>query len=100
MNGLKHIPQTDELLCVYNKFLTAEKAICTDELTLWAHWSRFDPRLAEIWIEWVVRNWSKINATEWGSRLTHSTLPWPQTVGVLLEMSQLQIQKKEISIFR
>lgn len=87
MTGLEKVPSTDDVRKVYD-ILLAEKIsgsidLPEEMLALWTQWSRFDPRLAEILVEFFALNWEKIAPIALRKRLL--LLPWPQAFGVLAE---------------
>ena len=89
--GWIHIPDEAQLEKAYNALLhsTTPKPN-SDELAQYANWSRFDPRLAEIWVGYMAEHWQEINPLELRTMALKS--PWPATLGVLLEFSKTLVQ--------
>lgn len=82
MKGLNKIPSLKMLMHVYNE-LQSNSNFPVKKIVLWSQWTRFDPRLGEILIEYLKLNWKRMNPVE----LHYENLksPWPQALGVLLE---------------
>ena len=59
MIGLAKIPSAHQIQAVYTRFQErAGLPVSEPEFALWSQWSRFDPRLAEQWVEAVARTFS------------------------------------------
>lgn len=82
--GLARIPGLGDLEKAYASLLHAHPSAPTsDDLALYSQWSRFDPRLAEILVEYIAKNWKRIPPVS----LRESLLiqPWPSVAAVLFE---------------
>lgn len=89
MKGLESIPQSKDLVAAYNQLQSGP----LDETKLIGNLSfaRFDPRLAEILVEKVATDWQKIDPYKLNTQLIN--LPWPATLGVILENAQALLPK-------
>lgn len=90
-SGLKVIPCLPELELAYDKLLT--KKVSPREVAQYSQWCRFDPRLGEIWITFLLQQWKTIPPISLNTEIL--ALPWPAAVGVLLEFAK----KKGDSVF-
>ncbi|MFM8315494.1 MAG: hypothetical protein ACKOA8_14515 [Deltaproteobacteria bacterium] len=98
--GLLHIPGETELAHAYEQLQFNAVIPSLDELIRYAQWTRFDPRLAEIWIQFLVRHFEQINPLKLRRKALKSI--WPSTLGVLCEFSKNAIQRvrpKEFGLF-
>ena len=80
--GLVKIPGERALHKAYDSLLHKKPAPSYHHLALYSQWARFDPRLAEIWVRYVSREWVHLNPLE--LRLHLFKQPWPSCAGVLL----------------
>jgi hypothetical protein len=94
MKGLSSIPQESDLLSAYNALLGE---VTISQLAIYSQWSRFDPRLAELWVKWLGSNWKKINPMK--LREAVAIQIWPAAVSVLLEFVIYSLPKEDHSIF-
>jgi hypothetical protein len=78
--GLERIPSPHDLERAYADLSAAPDA---HALARYAQWSRFDPRLAEIWVATVLRDWKRVHPLELREELQKQ--PWPTAAGPLLE---------------
>lgn len=62
------------------------------------NWVRFDPRLGEIIVHYLIKNWKTLNPILLNEKL--STSIWPQTFGVICDHVQLFIQKSDKKLFK
>lgn len=97
MNGLEKIPSEKEREKVYEilQGLRSKKTsqeITPNKLALYIQWTRFDPRLAEIIVGYIVKNWIAMNPMSLNDCLKKQ--PWPQAGGVILEFAKKAIDLK------
>ncbi|MBI3535142.1 MAG: hypothetical protein HY072_06620, partial [Deltaproteobacteria bacterium] len=83
MKGLESIPTPNDLLKAYNTLQFKQKMLLPSKLAFWSQWSRFDPRLAEIIVFYISKNWKDISALTLNREIKKQ--PWPGVLGVLLE---------------
>ena len=96
MRGLETIPSERHLLKAYES-LYSGNFDCKD-LALWARWTRFDPRLGEIWVSEIAKTWQRISPLDLAS--TNKELVWPQCIGVLLDTIEIMLAKKGNADFK
>ncbi|MBI1860379.1 MAG: hypothetical protein HYR96_05620 [Deltaproteobacteria bacterium] len=90
-SGITSIPSEKQLAKVYTKLLhPGTQSPSPNELITYANWTRFDPRLAEIWVASVSRGWPEIHPMEINRAALAS--PWPATLGVLLEFTRSLVE--------
>jgi hypothetical protein len=82
MLGLHKKPTPHSLLKAYNQ-LQSSKQISEDECILYAQWSRFDPRLGEILVQYLTQNWQQLNPMV--LRQKNQNAPCPQALAVIFE---------------
>ena len=98
MIGLKQIPSQKDLLAAYNQIQSGSSVQPEPaKLALWSQWTRFDPRLGELLVEWFARCWTKQDPIALNAALR--TQPWPAAIGPILETAAL-IQTIELELFR
>ena len=78
--------------------MQGQELITTENLVKSGLWTHFDPRLMEIWIAHVAKNWSRINPVIGNSQIQNSIEP--ATFGPLLETVFILINKNEKKIFK
>lgn len=91
--GLATIPGATDLERAYRLLFVrssrgtgrARQPTCA-ELALFSQWARFDPRLAEILVQYVIVTWRRIHPVELHQAL--HTQPWPGACAVLLEFAE------------
>ncbi len=83
MLGLKKIPQISELAAAYTR-LSAGTPLSEERLSQFAQWTRFDPRLGEIWVQHLSAHWKLISPVKLNHFAKQSE--WPAVLGVLLSM--------------
>lgn len=88
MRGLSPLPSSSALALATETLLAALHARgarlpSEEDLALWSQWVRFDPRLGEVWIQWVAQSWSRLDALALNSAF--EAQPWPAVAGVLLD---------------
>ena len=87
MKGLSAIPQLGELQAAYHALELAQKPgnsfPSPKDLALFLQWVRFDARLGEIYIQFLLKNWKDLNPMALNQEIKRH--PWPQVMGVLLE---------------
>lgn len=83
MRGLEKIPTTEDLQEAYEALITEKTAILPEKIALWTQWCRFDPRLAEILVEFLIQHWEQLPLIVLRKHLLAQ--PWPQAFGVLAE---------------
>ena len=97
MRGLIHIPSIDELEKAYG-ILQSKAAVAEVDYALYSQWTRFDPRLGEIWIARFARDWRNLRPAILRDALLE--LPWPSAFGVLIEQTlaygNLSLPEKKI----
>lgn len=100
MKGLTKIPSRKDLLKAYNLLQASGKSV--PNIVLLSQWARFDPRLAEILVEWIANNWTRMNAVRLHYRLKGS--PWPEAMGPILIFAGMVVRKtqphRRIALFR
>jgi hypothetical protein len=82
MKGLVELPSITNITKAYNNFYSNKK-ISETNIILYSEWSRFDPRLGEILVEYLKKNWSSLNPIL--LRDINTSSPWPQALAVILE---------------
>ncbi|MEZ4704966.1 MAG: hypothetical protein R3A11_07250 [Bdellovibrionota bacterium] len=75
------LPTIKSLSELYDQFLIGE--VGEIQLVLASQWCRFDPRLGEIWINYMSKNWKNYNPLELRTKVHQS--PWPSSFAVLIE---------------
>ena len=87
--GLARIPSDPELARAYDEF-SGGIEFAPDRIALLSQWARFDPRLSEILVAYLARNWSRLSPIE----LREALLPqaWPAAFGVLTEQACLYFE--------
>ena len=101
MKGLLDIPNESSLTGAYSRLQAALMAkkkdrasrIKCSELAVWSQWTRFDARLGEILIDYLSRNWKRINGVNLNNQI--SKQPWPAILGVILEHVQFLTPRVE-----
>lgn len=98
MKGLLQIPSLEDLARAYDGLRGDQLTL--SELALWSQWSRFDPRLAEILVSYLARNWKKLDLFALRTELLAQ--PWPSAFGVLVEnaVASRLVQTTEVGVFR
>jgi len=91
MKGLEKIPSHKALQKAYEKIYLNE-GIQVSQIAKWSQWVRFDPRLGEILINYIEKNWKEINPVSLNKVLLKS--PWPAAFGVLLSTLSLKLKLK------
>jgi hypothetical protein len=95
---LLNIPGRPELEKAYSMLLHREPVTPKEEdLALFAQWSRFDPRLAEIWVSFLIREWERYPPLELRNALLCQ--PWPATAAVLLEFTAKRVSNPTLFPF-
>jgi hypothetical protein len=96
--GLLNIPGRLELEKAYSMLLHRVPATPNEtDLALFAQWSRFDPRLAEIWVSFLVREWERFHPLELRGALLSQ--PWPAAAAVLLEFTAKRVRNRTLFPF-
>ena len=83
MKGLKKIPNQRQLSQAYKALQFSPQSVQIKDVVLWSQWTRLDPRLGEILIEYLSKFWQKHNPVEINQQLKQKV--WPAVFGVLLE---------------
>lgn len=84
---LPPIPALADLERAYATLLQPTRLpVSAGELSVFSQWSRFDPRLAEIYVSFLAREWEKLNPIELRKSLLHQR--WPSAAAVLLEFAE------------
>ena len=84
MKGLDKIPTQKNLLKAYKalQVLSPPSTVSIKTLALWSQWSRLDPRLGEILVQYLSRFWPYISPVALNQALKKE--PWPSAFGVLI----------------
>ena len=90
VKGLDRVPQNEDLMNAYNR-LQSTNDISAEAIGLWSQWSRFDPRLAELLLTYLKKNWQKISPVELNYFLKLQA--WPTAIGVLCEHLKNNFEK-------
>ena len=99
MKGLVLLPQLSDLERAYTALLHDSPAPPSEqELALYTQWSRFDARLAEICVDYFVKNWPKLNPVQ--LRTSMLSQPWPAALGVLLEFAKHAVRTADSVVFQ
>jgi len=106
--GLKQLPSTHDLELAYQQFAQRPEqglpkpqgtVIALKDFALYCQWVRFDSRLGEMSVQYLLRNWRRINPTE--LRDEFLSQPWPAVLGVLAEFAQRQLEPGlELTLFQ
>lgn len=80
------IPTEEDLSVAYDSLLPSAEILAVPELVRYALWSRFDPRLGEIWLTYVHTNWKAYNPIDLRVQILESA--WPAVTGVLLDFAK------------
>lgn len=96
MKGLARIPQIQDLQLAYEHLQT--DSLIEAELVLYAQWTRFDPRLAEICVLWISQDWARLNPMTLRKHLSEQ--PWPAAFCVLLEFAVHQTSEEFLEGFK
>jgi hypothetical protein len=92
--GLVYIPGQKELAKAYDLLLHSQPHAPTlEDLACFSQWSRFDPRLGEIWVGYVSKNWKSINPMDFRKHLHN--LPWPSAAALLIEFVKKSHDKSD-----
>lgn len=83
MKGLNKIPNQEKIAKVYATLQFHQDSVHPKDLALWSQWTRLDPRLGEILIEYISKFWQKQNPIVLNKYL--KLYPWPSVFGVLTE---------------
>lgn len=103
MKGLKSIPSLRQMAKAYETLQSRQEGLCLSyrKLSLYAQWSRLDPRLGELVINYISQCWRKLHPIELNNCLQKEV--WPAVFGVLLEHISFYYEqkkkKKELSLF-
>ena len=76
----------------YKALQTSPGLIKIKDLVLWSQWVRLDPRLGEIFVEYISKFWPKHNPMEINKKLKQQV--WPAAFGVLLEQVPFYYSQK------
>ncbi len=86
MKGLVEIPTQGALQGAYEALQIKKEPLAPESIVLWSQWARFDPRLAEILVTHLGRNWRTLMPVFLNELLQR--VPWPSAFGVLLYQAQ------------
>ncbi len=86
------VPSREELQKSYERLQLGQQTVTAEQLVLWSQWSRLDPRLAQILVEYLQLKFQNINPMDVWS--TNSGTPLPQALPVLCEFVALRLRKK------
>ena len=81
MKGLTFLPQPTDLRKAY-EVLENLRPTDLSSLALMSQWSRFDPRLAQLLVHYLAKQWELLSPALFRRALCKQ--PWPSVVGVLL----------------
>jgi len=82
MRGLQALPQLGDLKQAYQR-LSEKPQVTESELALWSQWVRFDARLGEILVQYLVGHWRTIHSITLNQKI--GLQPWPAALGVILD---------------
>ena len=103
MKGLKNNPSLRKMNKAY-EVLQSRQSPCLScrTLSLYAQWSRLDPRLGELVVQYISWYWRELNPIELNGCLRKEV--WPAVFGVVLEhvyfYYEQKKKKKELALFR
>lgn len=102
MKGLERIPSIQDLELTYHSLQVSllkgkQEVVQLNRLVVASQWTRFDPRLAEIWVRYIATHWDDLNPLEFHVEL--QTHPWPNSVGVLFEFVLKLIPQERQDLF-
>lgn len=83
MKGLSKIPSEKQISKAYKALQFSPGLVCVKNLALWSQWTRLDPRLGEIFIEYISKFWTAYNPVDINQQLKKQI--WPAVFGVILE---------------
>lgn len=98
MKGLTAIPRLEQLQEAYAFLQDPKENPSCEDLALYCQWSRFDSRLGEQLVDYFSRHWGKLSPVEFNEAMQKQI--WPQTLGLLLEQTQILILKKQKTLFK
>lgn len=90
--GLEKIPGVHDLATAYDDLLghfKNEIVLPPKSFAIYSQWTRFDSRLGEICVQYLLKNWRRMNPAQLHTEL--SKLPWPAVIGVLAEFVERQL---------
>ncbi len=97
MKGLERIPTEGDLTHASERLQYFASEVELVELTLFAQWSRFDARLAEIWVSFIAKYWSTLNPVALNSLARNA--PWPEAIALLIDLSRVLVSERDLSLF-
>ena len=83
MKGPTKIPNQKKLLQAYKALQFSPHSVRIKDLVHWSQWSRLDPRLGEVLVEYTAKLWQEYNPVTLNQQLKKQV--WPAAFGVLLE---------------
>lgn len=92
MKGLKHIPSTRQLALAYSALRRGE--VSDSKLVLYSQWTRLDPRLGELIVQYIAGFWKEVHPVCLNSCIQNQV--WPAVFGVLLDHVPFYYKKKKI----
>lgn len=92
MRGPEIIPSINERASIYDQILWSPQTVTIEQFILWSQWVRFDPRLGEILISFMVKHYESYNPLKIWKSLQQSC--WPQTFLVLTEFAKNKISQE------
>src|SRR4030081_1425871 len=98
MKGLIHIPSLPDLKRAYDELQFKGEVQYENHFAIYSQWTRFDPRLAEIWVKAILSAWKRLNPV--GLNRSLKDQPWPNAAGVLLQFAASAIPSKQKEIFK
>ncbi len=88
------IPLHRQLHKAYERLLHPRPApLKNADLALFTQWSRFDPRLAEIWVVYMASKWEQLSPLLLRNCILRQ--PWPACAGVLLEVVEKVVRSRD-----
>lgn len=90
--GLVTLPGLADLGPAYDLLQHCRPSVPTaEQLALFSQWTRFDPRLGELWTKHVVERWEALDPMSLRAALQRQ--PWPAAAAVLLEFAERAISR-------
>jgi hypothetical protein len=89
MRGLLSIPNMQDREKAYAFLEHRSAKITPEQWALWSQWTRFDPRLAELWAKAISLVWRSLDPFRFREALL--TQPWPACAGVLFSQVHIHL---------
>jgi hypothetical protein len=95
VKGLPIIPSLVDLEREYARLQREEPPLDASAASCLSQWARFDPRLAELLVARLAKDWRRVAAEQLRDALLEQ--PWPSAMGVLLENARLLLASERTS---